>query len=173
MRQEKKHAVFSFPGSLSTLLITRHTRLFRHAALTRGAVRLSVSRAAAAGARCAKSLSTDRNRNLMGERGGFKLCNDPIVHRLHRFERAHHQIASQQFRSLPSPSRTLLTRFKRELAQPTRASIMRLRCPTFLPSTADCGRRSVLLPQEVDARGRRGFGDLHWSRTRSARTAAS
>ena len=173
MRQEKKHAVFSFPGSLSTLLIRRHTRLFRHAALSRGAVRLSVSRAAAAGARCAKSLSTDRNRNLMGERGGFKLCNDPIVHRLHRFERAHHQIASQQFRSLPSPSRTLLTRFKRELAQPTRASIMRLRCPTFLPSTADCGRRSVLLPQEVDARGRRGFGDLHWSRTRSARTAAS
>ena len=79
----------------------------------------------------------------MGERGGFKLCNDPIVHRLHRFEGAHHQIASQQFRSLPSPSRTLLTRFKRELTQRTRASIMRLRGPTFLSSTADCGRRSA------------------------------
>ena len=54
----------------------------------------------------------------------------------------------------------------RELTPHMRASIMRLRRPIFLPSITDA-------PQEVDARGGRGFADLLYSRTNSAGTAAS
>ena len=108
----------------------------------------------------------------------MKPCNDLIVHRRRDgFSQTRSSPSVwRQFRSPPSRSQTRLACIHvsshRTCEPPSCACVAPSSYPASLIVSAMWP--SVLpAPQEVDARGGRGFADLLYSRTNSARTAAS